>query len=320
MKKLKVAINGFGRIGRAIFRAGYKDIDFIVINDIGKPETLVYLLKYDSVYGKFPDEIEFKEENNLLANEKEIKISNNPNFLQSKLYFDIIVEATGKQNYRSLPKTQMAKILVTYPIERLPTCIYGINHEKGGDGKIISLGSCTANVSIPVLYLLDKERGIKKAFITPLNSYIAQQRLVDSAHNELRASRAAPINIIPRETSAVKITRQVLPNLETKVEGMGIKLPTPCGSLMEFVIQFNKEITKENIDEVIENSEIPYLKLTKEPLVLSDVVGSPFLLYDSELTKVINDIAQLFVWYDNEYGYACRVVDMLKFLENKNEQ
>lgn len=320
---MKIAINGFGRIGRAIFRAGYKEpnLEFIAINDLAKPEILAYLLKYDSIYGKFPEEINLIKEKNrdyLKINERKVELLNDFNFLNHYKSADIIIEATGKQNYNALASIKNpTKIFVTYPVDRLPTYIYGVNHKKYNNEKRISLGSCTSNVSVPILDLLNKKIGIKKVFLTPLNSYVAQQKLVDSDNKDFRVSRAAAINIIPRETSAIKVTKEVLPYLKNKVDGIGIKMPTPCGSLMQFIVQFNKKITKNELAKIIENSKIPYLKLTKEPLVLTDIINSPLLLYDSELTKIIDDTAYLYIWYDNEYEYACRVVDMLKYIEDE---
>ena len=321
----KVAINGFGRIGRAVFREIFKrgSLDVVAINDITDTQTLAHLLKFDSVYGKFDGTVEVKE-NVLVVNGKEIKVfaEKDPSKLPWKeLGVDLVIESTGVFRSKDKAEAHIAagakKVIITAPAkgEVDATIVLGVNDsDLKPEHTVISCASCTTNSIAPVVKVLHEKFKVLSGFLTTVHAYTNDQRILDLPHKDLRRARAAAINTIPTTTGAAKAVALVIPDLKGKLDGIALRVPVPVGSITDFVCVVEKETTVEEVNaamkEAAENELKGILYYNDELVVSSDIVGnSHSAIFDSTLTKVNGTLVKVFSWYDNEYGYSCRVAD-----------
>jgi glyceraldehyde 3-phosphate dehydrogenase len=327
---IKVGINGFGRIGRNIFRAGAndRDLDFVAVNDITDAKTLAHLLKYDSVIGNFAATVEVKD-NTISVNGKAFKVltENDHTKLPWKdLGVDIVLESTGLKHFtdgdesRTHIKNGAKKVIICAPAKNPDvTIVIGVNDNIYDPAKhhVISNASCTTNCLAPVMKVLLQKFGVKKGLMTTIHSYTNDQRLLDLPHKDLRRARAAALNIIPTSTGAAKAIGLVLPPLKGKMDGLAIRVPTPNVSLVDVVIEAEKSTTKEEVNAAMKEAANTYLKgylaYTEEPLVSSDFKGNPSSsIVDGPSTFVVDNLVKVMSWYDNEWGYSCRVIDLVK--------
>jgi glyceraldehyde 3-phosphate dehydrogenase len=327
---IKVAINGFGRIGRNLVRCSLKDpdIEIVGINDITKPETLAHLLKYDSVLGRLDGTVELKD-GYLLVNNKPIKIfceKDPANIDWSSLNATVVVESTGL--FTSVEKAKVhlkgsvKKVIISAPGENVDgTFVFGVNTDTYDPAKhnIISNASCTTNCLAPVVKVLDEKFGIEIGLMTTIHSYTNDQNLLDLPHKDLRRARAAAINMVPSKTGAAKAIGLVLPHLAGKLDGLAIRVPTPNVSLVDLVVNVRTKTTKDEVNKAMKDASEGSLKgilgYSDEPLVSSDYMQSPVSgTVDSLETKVIGNMVKTLAWYDNEWGYSCRLLDLIKFV------
>ncbi len=325
---IRVAINGFGRIGRMVFKAGYQDpdIDFVAFNDLTDTKTLAQLLKYDSVHGRFPGSVDPKE-GALVIDGKEIKVfsERDPADLPwGDLGIDIVVESTGFFLKRELAqkhvKAGAKKVLLTAPGKDAdtPTVVKGCTSmEKCRVDWVISNASCTTNSLAPVVQVLEKNFGIESGLMTTIHAYTGDQRLLDAPHKDLRRARAAAVNIIPTSTGAAKAVGKVFPDLNGKLDGLAVRVPVADGSLTDLTVLLKKEATAEEINAAVKKASETYLKgvleYSEDPLVSTDIVGNPHSsIFDSGMTRSIGRLAKVFAWYDNEWGYSNRLIDIIK--------
>ncbi len=323
---MKVAINGLGRIGRAIFKIGLeKGINFIAINDLADFKNLAYLIKYDSVYGNYDKKIETGNDF-IKINNKKISVFSeaDPEKLPwKKLKIDVVIESTGfftaREGAEKHIKAGAQKVLISAPAENPDiTIVPGVNESKlKKEHKIISMGSCTTNCLAPLAKVLNDEFGIKKGFMTTIHAYTPNQNILDSPHKKLRRGRAGAINIVPTTSGATTSVIEVIPELKGKIDGLAIRVPVACGSIVDFVAELNKKFSKEQINKVFKKSALGKLKgilsYTEDEIVSSDIIGNPHSsIVDGLSTQVIGDLVKVLAWYDNEYGYSCRMIDMLK--------
>ncbi len=330
---IRVGINGFGRIGRNIFRAGVnnKEIEFIAVNDLPVPlEAHAYLLKYDSILGGFNGQVK-AEGDSLNVNGKLLKILNYKDPAQipwGDLGVDIVVESTGVFTDKEkaevhLTKGGAKKVIISAPAKNEDiTIVLGVNQEKYDPLKhhVVSNASCTTNCLAPVAKVLLDKFGIKRGFMTTIHSYTNDQRVLDLAHKDLRRSRAAALSMIPTSTGAAKAIGLVIPELKGKMDGVAIRVPTPNVSIVDLTCELEKDTTKEEINatfkEYSQGKMKGILELCTEPLVSKDFANNPkSSIVDAELTNVIDKrFAKVFSWYDNEWGYSNRVVDLCVFI------
>jgi glyceraldehyde 3-phosphate dehydrogenase len=327
---IKVGINGFGRIGRNVFRAGADDraIDFVAANDITDAKTLAHLLKYDSVIGNFAGTVEAKD-NSILVNGKALKVLTEKDHTKlpwKDLGVDIVLESTGLKHFtdgdesRVHLKNGAKKVIICAPAKTPDvTIVLGVNDNMYDAAKhnVISNASCTTNCLAPVMKVLLEKFGVKKGLMTTIHSYTNDQRLLDLPHKDLRRARAAALNMIPTSTGAAKAIGLVLPPLKGKMDGLAIRVPTPNVSLVDVVIEAEKSATKEEVNAAMKEAANTYLKgylaYTEEPLVSSDFKGNPnSSIVDGPSTIVIDNLIKVMSWYDNEWGYSCRVIDLVK--------
>ncbi|NLN17823.1 MAG: type I glyceraldehyde-3-phosphate dehydrogenase [Firmicutes bacterium] len=331
---IRVAINGFGRIGRNVFRAAYNDneIEFVAINDLTSPETLAHLLKYDSVHGHFPGEVEAREDE-LIVNGKSIKVlaQRNPADLPwGDLGVDYVVESTGIFRSREQAKLHLdagaKKVIISAPAKGEDiTIVMGVNHDKYDPAQhnIISNASCTTNCLAPVAKVLHSEFTIKRGLMTTVHSYTNDQRILDLPHSDLRRARAAAMSIIPTTTGAAVAVGLVLPELKGKLDGYSMRIPTPDVSMVDLVAELEKTATSEQINEAFRKAEANELKgilgVSDEPLVSVDFIGdSRSAIVDAAMTTVMdNNFIKVIAWYDNEWAYSVRVVDLIKYMDSK---
>ncbi len=326
---MRVAINGLGRIGRAILKIGLeKGINFVAINDLVDPKNLAYLLKYDSVYGPYKKKISY-EKNSIKINEKKIQIfsETNPEKLPwKKLNIDLVIESTGffterKDSEKHL-KAGAKKVLITAPAKNPDiTIVPGVNENKlKKEHKIISLGSCTTNCLAPLIKVLNDNFGIKKGFMTTIHAYTNDQKILDVPHKKIRRGRAAAINMIPTTSGATKSVVEVIPSLKGKLDGLAIRVPIACGSIVDFVAELNKKVTAEEINKTFKKTALKKLKgileYSEDELVSSDIINNPHSsIIDGLSTIAIGNSIKILSWYDNEYGYSCRIVEMIKAIK-----
>lgn len=330
---LKVAINGFGRIGRMVFRAGYKngDIDFMAINDLTDPKTLAYLLKRDSVHGVLDSEIT-STDHSIIVDGKEIEIlsERDPSALPwGELGVETVFECTGLFRERDKAaahlETGAKKVIISAPAKGPDvTIVMGVNHEEYDPGKhhVISNASCTTNCLAPCCKVLLDSFGIEKGLMTTTHSYTGDQRLLDFPHKDLRRARAAALSMIPTTTGAAKAVSLVLPQLEGKLNGMAIRVPTPNVSVVDLVAQLGKSASVEEINNAFkkasENELKGILAYCEEPLVSSDFNGTTVSsTIDGLCTMVTGDMVKVLAWYDNEFGYSSRMVDLALYMAGK---
>ncbi len=323
---VKIGINGFGRIGRLVFRiAGNPSFKIVGINDITNAATLAHLLKYDSVHGKFPGDVGY-DENSLIVSGKKIPVmaQRDPgNLPWSVLGADIVVESTGLFRDKASAGKHIAagakKVLISAPAKDPDgTFVIGVNDESYDKRKhdVISIGSCTTNCLAPVAKVLLDNFGIEKAFMTTIHSYTNDQRILDLPHKDLRRARAAALSMIPTTTGAAKAISLVIPELKGKMDGCAIRVPTPDGSLIDLAVIMEKAASVEEINAAMKSMAAGKMKgileYSEEPLVSIDVVGNPHSsIFDSKQTMVNGKFAKIFSWYDNEWGFSNRMVDMV---------
>jgi glyceraldehyde 3-phosphate dehydrogenase len=328
---LRVAINGFGRIGRSVLRAAIEDkgLDFVAINDLTDAKTLAHLLKYDSVHGIFPGTVEAKN-NELVVNGKAIKIFaiRNPEELPWKQEnVDVVLEATGLFTARDKAalhlKAGARKVIISAPATDPDiTVVMGVNHREYDASKhhIISNASCTTNCLAPVAKVLHDTFGIEKGLVTTVHSYTNDQNILDLPHKDLRRARAAALSMIPTTTGAAKAVSLVLPALKGKLDGMAIRVPTANVSVVDLVVTLSNKTDAEQINAALRNAAEGPLKgilgFSDEPLVSIDYNGNPLSsIVDGQSTKVIDgNMAKIISWYDNETGFSQRVVDLMKII------
>lgn len=333
---IKVGINGFGRIGRNSFKAALKnhpDIEIVAINDLMDPATLAHLLKYDSVFGRFEGSVEAKEKS-IVVNGKEIRIfaEKDPgNIPWKELGVDIVVESSGVFTSKDkavlhIEKGGAKKVIITAPAKDEDiTIVMGVNHEKYNpkEHHVISNASCTTNCLAPVAKVLMDNFGIIKGLMNTVHSYTNDQRILDLPHKDLRRARAAALNIIPTTTGAAKAVALVIPELKGKLNGFALRVPTPTVSIVDFTALLGKSVTAEEVNEALRAaSEGPMkgiLGYTEEPLVSMDFKGSEYSsIVDGLSTMVIEgDFVKVIAWYDNEWGYSCRVMDLVKYIAER---
>ncbi|MDY6879916.1 MAG: type I glyceraldehyde-3-phosphate dehydrogenase [Desulfatiglans sp.] len=328
----KVAINGFGRIGRMVFRAGFKnkDIDFVAINDLTDPETLAHLLKYDSAHGILDAEVGC-EGNTLIVNDKKIEIltERDPAKLPwGDMDIQTVFECTGLFREREKAAGHLEagakKVIISAPAKGPDiTVVIGVNHLEYDPQKhhIISNASCTTNCLAPVCKVLLDEFGIEKGLMTTTHSYTGDQRLLDFPHKDLRRARAAALSMIPTTTGAAKAVSLVLPQLEGKLNGMAIRVPTPNVSVIDLVAQLSKTVTVEDVNTALKEASQSHLKgilaFCEDPLVSIDFNGTAVSsTVDAPSTMVIGDMVKVLSWYDNEFGYSNRMVDLAIHIAN----
>ncbi|NOR15525.1 MAG: type I glyceraldehyde-3-phosphate dehydrogenase [Candidatus Aminicenantes bacterium] len=329
---IKIGINGFGRIGRNVFRAAYKDpeVEILAVNDITNSKTLAHLLKYDSVLGIFDAEIQ-AEENSILVDGKEIKVfaERDPgNLPWQDLDISVVIEATGLFRKRPdaakhIEQGGAKKVIISAPaVEPDVTLVLGVNEDiyDADNHHVISNASCTTNCLAPPTKVLHENFGIEKAFMTTIHAYTSDQRLLDAPHSDLRRSRAAAVSQIPTSTGAAKAVGIVIPELNGKIDGIAIRVPTPTVSLVDLVALVNKDVTAEEVNTVLKTAAEGKLKgileFCEEPLVSVDFVSNPHSsIVDGLFTRVIQgNLVKVLAWYDNEWGYSCRLVDLAKFI------
>jgi len=324
---IKVGINGFGRIGRLVFRRSLDlgGFDFVGINDLTDAKTLGHLLKYDSVHGKFKGDIKV-EGNDLIVNGDRIRITaeKDPANLKWKdLGADIVIESTGifrtKEACMKHIEAGAKKVILTVPAKGDidATVVLGVNDEViKGNEKVISNASCTTNCLAPMVKVLTDSFGIEKGLMTTVHAYTNDQRLLDLPHSDLRRARSAAVSIIPTTTGAAKAVTKTLPELKGKLDGFSLRVPTPDGSITDFVAVLKREVTIEEVNAAMKKAADGPMKgileYTDEPLVSADIVGNPAsCIFDSLSTMVIGNLVKVVGWYDNEWGYSCRVVDLM---------
>jgi glyceraldehyde 3-phosphate dehydrogenase len=323
---VKIGINGFGRIGRLVFRRMMEKggFDVVAINDLTDNKTLTHLLKYDSVHGKFPGVL-VPTEKGFTLNGKEILITaeKDPSKLEwGKKGVDLVIESTGafsSKDKLALHLEAGAKkvILTAPPKDDLDAIIVlGVNDDVlKPEHKIVSNASCTTNCLAPMVKVLDENFGIEKGFMNTIHSYTNDQVMLDQPHKDLRRARAGAINIIPTTTGAAKAVGKVLPHLKGKLDGFSLRVPTPDGSITDFTVILKKEVTKEEVNAAMKKAAETNLKgileYTEDPIVSSDIVGNDHsCVFDALSTMAFGSLVKVIGWYDNEWGYSCRVVDL----------
>ncbi len=332
--KAKVAINGFGRIGRMVFRKAMQDksVEIVAINASYPAETLAHLIKYDTVHGVYNLQVEAKEKS-LIVDGQEITLlqSRDPRELPwDKLNIDIVIEATGKFNDREKAQLHLEagakKVLITAPAKNEDvTIVMGVNEGDYDPKKhhIISNASCTTNCLAPVAKVLDESFGIESGLMTTVHSYTNDQKNLDNPHKDLRRARACGQSIIPTSTGAAKALSKVLPQLEGKLNGMALRVPTPNVSLVDLVVTVNRATTVEEVNQALKQATVGSLEgilgFTDEPLVSVDFNGEEkSSVIDGLSTMVMNNRQiKVLAWYDNEWGYSCRVVDLMNVIAEK---
>jgi glyceraldehyde 3-phosphate dehydrogenase len=325
---INIGINGFGRIGRLVFRKMIATGGFNVvgINDITDAKTLAYLLKYDSVHGIFPNTVTWDAEGIIVDGKKfKIMAEKDPSKLPWKqLGADIVIEGTGVFTTRE--KLQMhltagaKKVLLTAPAkdEIDATVVLGVNDNiLTGKEQFLSNASCTTNCLAPMVKVLHQAFGVDHGFMTTIHSYTNDQRLLDLPHKDLRRARAAALSIIPTTTGAARTVGKVIPELKGKLDGFSLRVPTPDASITDFVAELKKTVTKEQVNEAMKQAAATSLKgilqYTEEELVSTDIIGNEHsCIFDSKLTMAMGTTVKVFGWYDNEWGFSCRVIDLLK--------
>jgi glyceraldehyde 3-phosphate dehydrogenase len=331
---IKVGINGFGRIGRNVLRSalGDKDLDFVAVNDLTDTKTLAHLLKYDSILGNLDHEISHTDKT-IKVNNDEFRVfaEKDPAKIPwEEVGAEIIVESTGRFTDKATASAHLRgpvkKVIITAPAKNEDiTIVLGVNENTYDPAKhnVISNASCTTNCLAPVAKVIHSNFGIKKAQMTTIHSYTNDQVILDFPHKDLRRARAAALSMIPTSTGAAKAVALVLPELKGKFDGIAVRVPTPNVSLVDVVIEVEKETTTEEVNTALKNAANEELKgilsFETEPLVSSDHRGnSNSSIVDAEYTKVIGgNMVKILSWYDNEWGYSCRVRDLIKYIASK---
>ena len=334
---IRVGINGFGRIGRNTLRAALghsqygKNFEIIAVNDLGNTKTLAHLLKYDSVYGKFNGNIEAKDDG-IEVNGRFIKFFSQvkpSNLLWGDLDVDVVIESTGifkkREDASQHLEAGAKKVIISAPATDPDiTVVMGVNQHlyDANNHNIISNASCTTNSLAPPVKVLQDTFGIEQGFMTTIHSYTGDQRILDFPHKDLRRARSAAVSIIPTTTGAAKAVALVIPELKGKIDGMAVRVPTPDGSLTDFTCVLKRDVAKEEVNNAFKHAAETNLKgileYTEEPLVSVDIIGNPnSAIIDGLSTKVIGEkgrFLKILSWYDNEWGYSCRIVDLINYI------
>jgi glyceraldehyde 3-phosphate dehydrogenase len=331
---VRVGINGFGRIGRNVFRAAHErgaDIEWLAVNDLVDPKTIAHLLRYDSTYGPFPGEVEATD-SGLRVDGQEIRVlaERDPAALPwGELGADVVIESTGLFTDREKAAKHLEagakKVVISAPATNPDvTVVLGVNFDgtyKADEHAVISNASCTTNCLAPVAHVVHNLVGIKHGLMTTIHAYTADQRLQDMPHSDLRRARAAAINLIPASTGAAKAIGEVIPELKGKLHGFAIRAPVPTGSVVDLTVECNRETTVDEINEALKAAADDgplkgFLKYTEDPIVSSDIVKNPASsIVDSQLTAVMDGtMVKVVAWYDNEWGYSNRVADLVQRL------
>ena len=334
---IKVAINGFGRIGRSVFRRILEknsDLEVAAINDLTSPETLAHLFKYDSLYGIYNKEIKASEDS-IIINGDHFKILAEPDPAKlpwKDFKINIVLECTGR--FREFEKAKQhikagaKKVIISAPSrdpDKVPSFVLGVNEEKFDSEKhdIVDMGSCTTNCLAPIVKVLNDNFGILRGFMTTVHSYTNDQRILDLPHKDLRRARAAAINIIPTTTGAAKAIGKVIPKLDGKLDGIALRVPTPTVSVLDLICILDKKVTAEEVNFAFKKaSKIERFKgilgIEDAPLVSTDYIGNSYsAIVDAQMTKANGNLVKVLGWYDNEWGYACRMVDFAEFMGRK---
>jgi glyceraldehyde 3-phosphate dehydrogenase len=325
---IRVGINGLGRIGRNFFRAQQKlgaDIEIVAVNDLGDAETMAHLLRYDSVLGPFEGEVELGE-GFIRAGGEEMRMltEKDPAALPwGDLGVDVVLESTGIFTDREGASKHLAggakKVLISAPAKDPDvTLVLGVNDDAYDPEahRIVSNASCTTNCVAPLAKVLHELATIESGFMTTIHAYTNDQRILDLPHKDLRRARAAAINLIPTSTGAAKAIGLVLPDLKGKVDGISVRAPVPTGSLTDLVVMLGRDVTVDEVNAAYRSAAdgplAGILRYTEDPIVSTDIVGSPFsCIVDSALTMAHGRTVKVFGWYDNEWGYSCRLVDLV---------
>lgn len=331
--KTRIAINGFGRIGRNLFRLllNHPTLEVVAVNDIADKKTMAHLLKYDSIHGVLQHNVS-SDENSVLVDgkpflffhEKEI-----PNLNWKDLNIDFVVESTGKyKSYEDISKHITAgakKVILSAPaeVDAIKTVVLGVNeHILDGNELIVSNASCTTNNAAPMIKVIEELCGIEQAYITTVHSYTTDQSLHDQPHKDLRRARGASQSIVPTTTGAAKAITKIFPHLDGKMGGCGIRVPVPDGSLTDITFNVKKEVSIEEINNAFKKAAETNLKgildYTEDPIVSVDILGNTnSCLFDAQLTSVIDKMVKVVGWYDNEIGYSSRIIDLICFISKK---
>ena len=330
---MKIAINGFGRIGRSVFRVVSQrpdsGIDIVAINDIADDEMTGYLLKYDTVMGQFPGEVTISD-GILEAGGHRVKLLTEPDPAElpwAELGIDVVIEATGvfrtRQAVMKHVEAGAKRVILTVPAKDQldATVVLGVNDDDlVPDVQIVSNASCTTNCLAPIAKILDDEFGIKRGVMTTVHAYTNDQRLADVPHADFRRSRAATENIIPTTTGAAKAVGEVLPQLDGKLDGIAMRVPVPDGSTVDLVVELETDVTVDQVNAAVRKAAEGPMKgivqYSEAPLVSTDIIGNPHSsIFDAPLTQVLaGNTVKVFSWYDNEWGYSNRVVDLIERL------
>ena len=338
---VKVGINGFGRIGRSFLRAslGREDIEIVAVNDLTSAHQLAHLLKYDSVHGVLSEEVSAKEDA-IVVGGKEIKVfaQKDPSQIPwGDLGVDVVIESTGVFRDRDKAslhlKAGAKKVVISAPAKNPDvTLVLGVNEESYDPSKhqVISNASCTTNCLAPVVKVLKENYGIKRGYMVTVHAYTNDQRLLDLPHKDLRRARAAAVNIVPTTTGAAKAIGEVIPELKGKLDGTARRVPVPDGSLIDLTVVVEKKpASVEELNERFREAARKYqesgkvylkeiLQYCEDPIVSSDIVGNPHSsIYDAPLAQVIEDLVHVVAWYDNEWGYSCRLRDLVLMMAEK---
>lgn len=326
--KIKIAINGFGRIGRNLFRLllNHPTIEVVAINDIADNRTMAHLIKYDSIHGVLPYEVTF-DDNHIIVegkkylffHQKEISNLNWENI-------DIVIESTGKfKTFDEINQHIISgakKVILSAPseVEEIKTVVLGVNeHILDGSEKIVSNASCTTNNAAPMIKVINELCGVEQAYITTVHSYTTDQSLHDQPHKDLRRARGASQSIVPTTTGAAKALTKIFPEMEGKIGGCGIRVPVPDGSLTDITFNVKRAVTIEEINAAFEKASQTNLKgildYTEDPIVSVDIIGNKnSCLFDAQLTSVIDKMVKVVGWYDNEIGYSSRIIDLIHYI------
>ncbi len=333
---IKIAINGFGRIGRPTFRRifdNHPDLEVVAINDLTDTKTLAHLLKYDSIYGIYQKSIKAGE-NNIVVDGKEIKIFSEKepdNLPWKKLGVDVVLECSGVFTEIEDAKKHLdagaKKVIISAPSKSggVPTFVLGVNEEKYDSKKddVVSMASCTTNCLAPIAKVLNDNFKIIRGFMTTCHSYTNDQRILDLAHKDLRRARAAALNIIPTNTGAASAIGKVIPELEGKLDGVAFRVPTPTVSILDLIIEVEKSTSVDEVNETFKEAAQTdkfqgILKTEEEEMVSSDFIGNTYSsIVDLGLTMTKDNLIKVVAWYDNEWGYACRLADFAEYIGQK---
>ncbi|GAA8623886.1 type I glyceraldehyde-3-phosphate dehydrogenase [Helicobacter pylori] len=325
---IRIAINGTGRIGLCAIRVASqrKDIEIVAINSTAETETLLHLIRHDSVHGHFEAKLNADRTLNI-GHSKNILVLSERDI--NKLDFsianaEIIIECTGKFNSLEASSTHLKnsvkKVIISAPAQNTPTFVYGVNHKNYHNESVISNASCTTNATTPLLKILDEAFKVENALLTTIHSYTNDQNLLDTKHKDIRRARAAGLNLIPTSTGVSKAISLVLPHLGSKITGLAIRVPTPNVSLVDLSLSFKKSVSKASIQHVLKDACKHAFKgivsIDEERLVSSDFISSPFsaIVIDDQIMTIGEKNAKVLAWYDNEMGYSERLIDMVQYI------